>query len=110
MEIEIFSVMAAIAGKREITWQGLVNDVMLAGEIAKGDEDALCDRVYRLFNRVDENDGDRLERWKYFLPSLSLGDYVRIGDNTYRVDTIGFTKITNNPAVAAELLGPTSLK
>lgn len=49
--------------------------------------------VFRMMNRKD--DDDEMERYlqKYRCRSLSVGDFVVIGDMTYRCDPVGWTRV-----------------
>lgn len=108
MRVSIFSVHAAVAGRECPVWTGLLTSRDLNLPLAQmanakdeaEAEDALLDRIFRYFNRVDEGDGERLENIRYRLPSLSVGDYVTlalgVGDGgiTYRIDTVGHTRIS----------------
>lgn len=68
------------------TWEG---EVALEKERI---EDRL-EEVFRLFNRVHDADADRLEEWGYKLPSLSVGDIVRLEGRTFRVAPAGYEEI-----------------
>lgn len=50
------------------------------------------EQIFRLFNRVDEADSERLERMGYTLPSLSVGDRVELDDEVWYVHPIGFKR------------------
>jgi hypothetical protein len=109
MYVEIFSIMSAVAGKPAgTTWQG-----NLDCEGANGKHEGMLCIIFRLLNLVDDNDLARLTDIGYFLPSLSVGDFVTMhveeqGEHgpgeyglvtrpyTYRVDGVGFTKVTGN--------------
>lgn len=53
-----------------------------------------CERVFRDFNRVTEEDCERLDRIGYDLPSLSVNDTITFVDgSTYRVLPIGFERV-----------------
>ena len=54
----------------------------------------ICERIFRLLNRVDEGDHERMAALGYVLPSLSVGDFVSFGGTTYRCDSVGFTLLT----------------
>lgn len=58
--------------------------------------------LFRLFNRVTEADATRLEAWGYTLPSLSVGDTVTWGGETFRVENIGFTPVPDLPRMSDE--------
>jgi hypothetical protein len=96
MKVQIFSMMAAIAGDRDVVWAG---DVTLDSEPLMGDEvseSAMLELLYRFFNRVDPGDGLKLESVGYRLPSLSVGDYIAFGGKCWQVEGVGFTQVTNN--------------
>jgi hypothetical protein len=94
MQVEIFSVHAALRGGGPTTWKGEVSSVRHFYH-ANTDEKKL-DILFRLFNRVSYGDNERLNEWRYRLPSLSMGDYITFQGRTYRVEAFGFTKITGN--------------
>lgn len=61
------------------------------------DSEALLEQIFRYFNRVDQEDCDRLESIGYTLPSLSVGDEVTlhfniIGDEVWKVANVGFVR------------------
>lgn len=60
----------------------------------------VLERVWRMFNRVDDADVRRLERMGYDLPSLSVGDRVTIEDAgcsfTYVVENVGYSLVGEN--------------
>lgn len=60
------------------------------GEIPGTFEDGSLDVIFRLFNRVEEGDAERLEAWGYTLPSLSVGDRVTVAGQRFVVMPIGF--------------------
>lgn len=78
----------------ETAWSGPIDFDKAAdhvGEPRPRTEDDRLNLVFRLFNRVTAEDADRLDVWAYRLPSLSVGDEVRIGDGPeYRVAHVGF--------------------
>lgn len=87
MKVTVFSMMAAAFQDDESpfdspVWQGELD--------AMDPEEAI-----RFFNRVDDSDGHRLEDIGYRLPSLSVGDIIVLGRDTYRVMSAGFTAITS---------------
>ena len=103
MICEVFSIHAAISGMPNgTTWHG---DLDLS--LASSDEGRL-ELVYRLLNRVDESDHERLEAMGYMLPSLSMGDFVTLhldvmGEHgpvtqprTWMVASVGFVEVTGN--------------
>lgn len=47
-------------------------------ELGDGTSEQKLERAFRLFNRVDDADGERLESWGYRLPSMSVGDCVSL--------------------------------
>lgn len=61
-------------------------------------DEMILDRIFRFFNRVDEGDHERMKAVGYMLPSLSVGDLISFNHVTYRVDRIGFTKLTGTAA------------
>lgn len=129
MKIQIFSMMAAIVGTEHgAQWEGefYVEWVDQNGSacdecIAREQYDeGLCveaghkeptveqinERIFRLFNRIDPGDDARLTALGYFLPSLSVGDFVTWGypPITYAVAPIGFQTVTGNENQAARLI------
>ena len=64
------------------TWTGPVESINL-------------EAIFRAFNRVEMEDGARLEEIGYRLPSLSVDDEVTLPDGTvYRVASFGFEEVT----------------
>ena len=51
---------------------------------------AILDIVFRLFNRVDDDDVQRLRYIGYNLPSLTAGDLVTFAGNTWRCASVGW--------------------
>lgn len=49
--------------------------------------------LFRMFNRVTEEDCDRLDDLGYELPSLSVGDQIEMDGATYEVKPIGFERV-----------------
>jgi hypothetical protein len=108
MKIEIFSLMAAVTGPRHgAQWSG---DVLLRWLQVPADwndpenEEAVNDAIFRFFNRVEPEDSDTLELLDYRLPSLSAGDFITWGGNTYRVKGVGFEKLTQTEAGSKMLM------
>jgi hypothetical protein len=59
-----------------------------------GDLPALSpEEAFRFFNRVTESDSDRLEALGYRLPSMSVGDLLTIGTETWQCASVGFVKV-----------------
>lgn len=52
------------------------------------------ERLFRVFNRVDEHDGPRLEAMGYKLPSLSSGDVVTIEGKHWLCASMGWKELT----------------
>jgi hypothetical protein len=50
--------------------------------------------IFRLFNRVDVEDAERLSVWNYTLPSLSVGDTISYDGRTFAVEGVGFIEVT----------------
>ena len=106
MYVEVFSMAAAIGGMTcGTTWQGNLN-------VDQSDIPVALERIFRLLNRVDEADLATLNEMGYFLPSLSVGDFVTLhigewGDKgpvdkpqTFQVKSMGFEKVTGNQQYA----------
>lgn len=94
MQVTIWSRMAALAGRHEQVWTGDVPSTVMSGLDTEAPleqrVDAVNERLFRLFNRVDLPDAERLDDWGYRLPSLSVGDVVTHHGNAYEVAGIGF--------------------
>jgi hypothetical protein len=58
------------------------------------DQDMNLEEIFRFFNRVDYDDGERLERLGYLMPSLSVDDLVTKNGKTYRVEPVGFVEVS----------------
>lgn len=71
---------------------------IFTGEVWRGslelpsDDQAALGKIFRLFNRVDDEDIDRLEKIGYRLPSLSVGDRVDLDSARYWANSVGWTK------------------
>lgn len=105
MRIKIHSKMAEVANSAlrpstdpepypETSWTGDAPVIYL-------DDEQRLESIFRLFNRVDRGDAERLERMGYNLPSLSVGDVVEIGDRRWEVAGMGFEELESRSAVAA---------
>ena len=86
IDLTIISMMAAAAGRNNCYWRGFCEVV--------GDTNAeVNEHIFRMFNRVDEEDTVYLEEIGYDLPSLSVGDVIVYGGNAFIVKTTGFTEV-----------------
>lgn len=101
MQVAIFSMTHARFGGTIPMWIGSLatgtGPTALNVPIRWEDEEhaeTVNEALFRFFNRVDEADEARLKRLRYELPSLSVGDYIAWGESTYRVASVGFTKVT----------------
>lgn len=98
MKVQIVSMQAVLHGRASIMWEGEI-------EVELGQTDAAyLVRLFRLFNRVTEQDVELLERMGYRLPSLSVGDLVHMNCATWRVEAVGWTRLTQNDEFARELM------
>lgn len=59
----------------------------------------VLEQLFRLFNRVEDGDGERLERMGYKLPSLSSGDVVTMEGKHYLCASAGW-KVINDEELA----------
>jgi hypothetical protein len=101
MKVQIFSLMAAVVGgEHGAQWEG---EVFIENEDALSPEE-INEQIFRLFNRVEDADGVRLERMGYRLPSLSVGDFVTWGGKTYSPGMIGWNCVTGNDNDAARYI------
>jgi hypothetical protein len=97
MNVQIVSIQAAIHGRPSILWHGEVELPEQAHPINDGiTEQEVNEFLFRYFNRVDEEDGDRLAEIGFELPSLSVGDLIHWASTTWRVAGMGFEKITGS--------------
>lgn len=87
MTLTIWSRWAALGGRHKQLWTGSVP----ADENA--DPDVVNEQIFRMFNRVDEADNERLEKWGYRLPSLSVGDVITWNGVAYEVASVGFVPL-----------------
>lgn len=63
-------------------------------EVFEGDVPEMdLEGIFRFFNRVTEDDGERLERLGYLMPSLSVDDLVTMNGETFRVAPVGFEQV-----------------
>jgi hypothetical protein len=103
MQLQIVSIQAALHGRPSIVWIGDVDAADLVNLSGHGlatdgqiEPERMNNALFRFFNRVDEEDGDRLEAIGYRLPSLSVGDLLHWGSKTWRVAGSGFEQITDS--------------
>ena len=68
------------------TWEGDV-------ELEDGTAVSRLEAIFRLFNRVTDEDVGRLADLGYDLPSLSVGDIVELDGEAWRVASIGWEKL-----------------
>lgn len=94
IHVEIFSLHAAVAGGRATTWTGWIAERDLSGPEGLSTDEHLHTALFRFFNVVDENDVLRLKGYRYTLPSLSVGDIITFGDESFVVSGTGFDKIS----------------
>jgi hypothetical protein len=79
---------------KDQVWEGEVPELDSIEEYDEVERDAVInERVFRLFNRVDDEDNERLEAWGYRLPSLSVGDVIEYDGQAWKVDDFGFQRI-----------------
>jgi hypothetical protein len=75
-------------------WEGDVPELDSIEEYDEVERDSVVnEHIFRLFNRVDEGDNERLEAWGYRLPSLSVGDVIEYDGRAWKVDDFGFQGI-----------------
>lgn len=58
------------------------------------------DKIFRMFNLVDDADAVRLHKMGYRLPSMSAGDIVWLDDQPYICASTGWDKLSNAQAAA----------
>jgi hypothetical protein len=82
----------------ESHWRGEVweGDVVLptTGESVEH----VLEVVFRLFNRVDEGDGEKLAAIGYTLPSLSVGDHVTVFGQRWHCAPVGWELVVEEEA------------
>jgi hypothetical protein len=98
VKIQIFSMVAAAAGKDKVVWSGEIPESYFEGNLSG--EDGINGMIFRIFNRVSETDVDFLNSIKYDLPSLSIGDFLtwQFGSEpskTFQIKAVGFDQITS---------------
>jgi hypothetical protein len=99
MNVQIVSIQAALHGAPSILWHGTVERDELAALMTQPPRmthEAINEALFRYFNRVDDEDSERLHQIGFELPSLSVGDLIHWGSVTYRVAGSGFEKITDS--------------
>src|SRR3954451_19528413 len=69
-------------------WSGEISDTY-----SMGPSDEALERIFRHFNRVTDEDAERLQRMDYKLPSLSVGDIVTMEGTHYLVCGMGFKAV-----------------
>lgn len=106
LEVSIVSLFAMICGGEPhgLSWRGRVAIELPDGTpIHQASPDAVNETLYRIFNRVDEADTQRLEALEYRLPSLSPGDVIAWDKHAYRVLAIGFERLEPTGALSANV-------
>lgn len=79
------AITSSFTGQR---WEGSVDlDVT-----SKATSEQKLNRLFRLFNVVDEDDVRRLEAIGYRQPSLSTGDAIELDGERWQVAPVGFAK------------------
>lgn len=93
MNVQVFSMIAAVHGAEKVMWSGDIPDECID---ALGPEQ-VNSFLFRFFNRVEGDEDERqLELLGYDLPSLSMGDFITWGSRTFRVAAQGFEEVTGN--------------
>jgi hypothetical protein len=103
IDLTIISMMAVAAGHNNCYWRGdceigeLYGGIM-ESEIEWGKKNTAIDRetnsaIFRMFNRVDEEDVAFLEKIGYDLPSLSVGDLIVYEGKAFKVMVNGFKTV-----------------
>lgn len=68
-----------------------------AGDVSLPEDEpteALLERIFRMFNAVDDDDVIRMRQLGYELPSLSAGDVIAVeGRGRFRVNAVGFSEV-----------------
>lgn len=94
MHITIFSTMS---GKQ---WKGEVEPQWIIAPDAESE----MERIFCLFNRVEQEDCERLESIGYELPSLSSGDFVEdYNGQWWLCANVGWVKVTARQAIIPQL-------
>lgn len=97
--VSIFALVDPDPAREMFAWEG---EVEISDEYKDAPWHEICERLFRLFNRVDEGDGPRLEALGYRMPSMSVGDLVAYWEtpvsrqqriNYYRVEGLGFREL-----------------
>jgi hypothetical protein len=87
IDLTIISMMAAAAGRNNCYWRG---DCEINADKQHRE---VNNEIFRMFNRVDEEDVAYLEKIGYDLPSLSIGDVIVYEEKAYIVKTTGFKEV-----------------
>lgn len=69
-------------------WDGTVG-------LAPGTDEELLEQLFRMFNRVDPGDHEEMAARGYHLPSLSVGDRVKLDGREYRCEPMGWKAVTS---------------
>jgi hypothetical protein len=83
---------------KDQTWAGRVEIAFPPSESNVTTPEAVNERIFDLFNVKDEEDIEFLKSIGYDLPSLSVGDVVTWGDRSWRVATVGFKDVNEEPS------------
>lgn len=65
-------------------WQGIV-------DLGEGENDRKLERAFRMFNRISDEDAERLEDIDFNQPSMSAGDRVILNGDAFECEAIGFS-------------------
>ena len=80
------AITSVFTGQR---WEGSL-DLELGND---ANTEQKLDRLFRLFNRVTDEDAERLEKIGFRQPSMSVGDVVEVDGQRYEVAPIGFKRV-----------------
>jgi hypothetical protein len=109
LEVSIVSLLATIdgGGPYGLCWHGLVPIEYATprdgSPVEASNADAVNEALFRTFNRVTDEDTERLEALEYRLPSLSPGDLITWEKHAYRVLALGFERLEPTGAFTAHV-------
>lgn len=72
------------------TWEG---EVTWPEGVQEDNDQIVLECIFRYFNRVDEDDAERLNKLGFDMPSLSMGDEVGFNGKRWRCEAIGWSQI-----------------
>src|SRR5215472_5429647 len=99
MKVKITSHFPDEEGNARDPWEGDVPNDLLD----RSSNYAVNNSLFRLFNRVEWEDGERLEEWGYRLPSLSMGDRIEHSGLVWVIEGTGYSLVSSTKLEALQV-------